>query len=887
MKLKQPDINGLLELKNKASKPTPMIAQYLEVKERHKEYLLFYRMGDFYELFFKDAEIAASNLGIALTKRGKLGDKDIPMCGVPYHSAQTYLSRLIKQGFKVAIAEQLEESDSDIKKNQKIFKRDVVRIITPGTIIEDSLLDDKNNNNLASIYFNKGEISLTWVDMTAGVIKLEHIGGKNFLQDFTESIQKIEPGEIIISESIKNSKILKEELRNFDKQISIIPEAFYDFKNNEEIIKNFFGNKKIQSFGDLGEIDIAAVGAVINYLKLTQKNNIPKIRSIEKVSKDNSMQIDMFTLRSLEIFERYDGIKRGSLIDTIDKTKTACGARMLRLFLKAPLMKKSEIKYRHNLIESFLYNFRILEEITKLLTNIPDLERALARITAKTNNPRDLILVKQFVTFTEQIFLRLNNLKEKNLKELIPDKKILSKAYKTKKIIDDVITENPPLNLNEGGVINDLVNKRLDELRNLKQIKKEEIINLQEKYGVATNINNLKIKFNNFHGYFIEVTKKNISNIDSCKTIDFLLIQNTINSSRYQTSELRKISQEIESSEDESLKLEQEIFEDICLKIIEITDDLSILTEKMAFIDVITSFATLAELKNFVKPELLNECRLNITNGRHPVVEESLSKKGDDFTPNNCEMNKKQNIWLMTGPNMAGKSTFLRQVAIIIILNQIGSYVPADKASVGVFDKIFTRIGASDNLSEGMSTFMMEMIETSRIVNEATENSLVILDELGRGTSSEDGLAIAYSVLEFIALKIKCLTLFATHYKDLCDMSEKYNQILNKTLQIKQWNDEVIFHYKVIDGISEGSFGIHVANLAGINQAIISRAKEVLKNIDKKDIEIENKNFVFKDKKENQDNEISKFIQKLDLDNLSPKDSLDILYTLKKNYFIE
>ena len=369
--------------------------------------------------------------------------------------------------------------------------------------------------------------------------------------------------------------------------------------------------------------------------------------------------------------------------------------------------------------------------------------------------------------------------------------------------------------------------------------------------------------------------------------IDFLLIQNTINSSRYQTSELRKISQEIESSEDESLKLEQEIYEDISLKIIEITDDLSILTEKMAFIDVITSFATLAELKNFVKPELLNECRLNITNGRHPVVEEGLIKKGDDFTPNNCEMNKKQNIWLMTGPNMAGKSTFLRQVAIIIILNQIGSYVPADKASVGVFDKIFTRIGASDNLSEGMSTFMMEMIETSRIVNEATENSLVILDELGRGTSSEDGLAIAYSVLEFIALKIKCLTLFATHYKDLCDMSEKYSQILNKTLQIKQWNDEVIFHYKVIDGISEGSFGIHVANLAGINQAIISRAKEVLKNIDKKDIEIENKNFVFKDKKENQDNEISKFIQKLDLDNLSPKDSLDILYTLKKNYFIE
>ena len=886
MKLKQPDINGLLKKNHKVSKPTPMMAQYLEVKERHKEYLLFYRMGDFYELFFEDAEVAASNLGIALTKRGKIGDKDIPMCGVPYHSAQTYLSRLIKQGFKVAIAEQLGESEEE-SKSQKIFKRDVVRIITPGTIIEDSLLDSKNNNNLLSIFLHKGLISIAWVDMTSGLIKLERIEGKNFLQYLTESIHKIEPGEIIVSEEIKNSKILNEKLGIFDKQISYIPHTFYDHRNNTDVINNFFDIKKIQSLADLNQTDIAVIGALINYLKLTQKNNIPKIRNVEIVSREKFMQIDMFTLKSLEIFERYDGVKKGSLIDTIDKTQTACGARMLRYFLKAPLIDNKEIEFRHNLIESFLYNFSTLEIIIKLLASVPDLERALARVTAGTNNPRDLILIKQFINFTKKIFRELENVKEKNLHKLIPDKKVIDKATTIEKLIDENIEDTPPINLNDGGVIKGSVDKRLDELRNIKQIKTEEIIKLQEKYSLETNVNNLKIKFNNFHGYFIEVTKKHTSNIDSCETVDFIMIQNTVNASRYQTEELRKISHEIESSVDESIELELKIYEEICLTILEGSDDLSILTEKMAFVDVISNFAHLAELRNYIKPKLLANNSINILNGRHPVVEEGLKNKGEEFTPNNCEMNEHENIWLMTGPNMAGKSTFLRQIAIIALLNQIGSYVPAEKVSIGVFDKIFTRIGASDNLSEGMSTFMMEMIETSRIVNEATKSSLVILDELGRGTSSEDGLAIAYSVLEFIALKIKCLTLFATHYKDLCEMSDKHSEILNKTLAIKKWNNEIIFHYKVIDGISEGSFGIHVANLAGINKSIISRASQVLKSIDKKDVELGKDDFDFNDQDEKKDNEVSKFLQKLDLDNLSPKESLDILYALKKNYFIE
>ena len=887
MKLKQPDISGLLKLNKKNSTPTPMIAQYLEVKDRHKDYLLFYRMGDFYELFFDDAVIAASNLGIALTKRGKLNDLDIPMCGVPVHSAQSYLSRLIKMGFKVAVAEQLDQDADNLKsKNQKIFQRDVVRIITPGTIIEDTLLDAKKNNNLLSIFFKEGLISIAWIDMTTGNIKIQNIGGQNFLKDLKESILKIEPMEIIISDEIKNFRILKDSFKIFEKQISIIPDSFYEIQNTTITIKYLLKNEN-SSVKSLTNLEASAVDALLNYLELTQKNNIPKIRSIQKISKDQFMQIDMFTIKSLEIFERYDGNKKGSLIDTIDHTKTAGGARLLRTFLKTPLIEKQGIEYRHALISSFHLNYDILTAVIKFLSNIPDLERCLARVSANFNNPRDLILVMQFIDFSNKIFDELKKSEYKNLKDLILKEDVLQKINIVKNLIKEKIVESPPINLNEGGVINKNVNERLDELRDIRQNKQIEIIKLQEKYSKESEINNLKIKFNNIHGYFIEITKKNIEKFESGKGSDISMVQNTLNASRYQTEELRKITREIETSEEESIELEQKIFSEISEEVKNISENLSNLSEQISFIDVITSFSEFAEKRNYCRPKILKNSVIKFRNGRHPVVEESLIGSGKEFVPNNCQMDHENNIWLMTGPNMAGKSTFLRQVAIIILLNQIGSYVPADDIEVGIFDKIFTRIGASDNLSEGMSTFMMEMVETSRIVNEATASSLVILDELGRGTSSEEGLAIAYAVLEFITLKIKSITLFATHYKDLCEMSKDYKEIKNKTLEIKKWEEEIIFHYKVIDGISEGSFGIHVANLAGVNKSIISTARKVLEKINKFEIDFEiEKNIEFNTDNDRA-NEISKFIKKLDLDNLSPKESLDILYTLKKNYFLE
>ncbi|MEL0246232.1 MAG: DNA mismatch repair protein MutS [Alphaproteobacteria bacterium] len=884
MKLKQPDIVGLKNTETKKSKPTPMMAQYLEVKERHQEYLLFYRMGDFYELFFDDAKIASQVLGIALTKRGRINDADIPMCGVPFHAAQSYLSRLIKQGFKVAIAEQLDSSAEEMK-NQKIFKRDVVRIITPGTIIEESLLDSKNNNNLLSIFFVKGDLSLSWVDMTTGGIKVEKIDGQNYKQDLFESIHRIEPGEIILTEELKQSNLFSKLLKNFDKKISVVPEVYFDLINNKEKIKKYFGQKN-KFIIDARNSDIAAVGGLLNYIELTQKKNIPNISEIELIDKKNSMQVDMFSMRSLEIFSKNDGSKKGSLIDVIDYTKTATGARLLREFLKAPLLDKKQIEFRHNLIEVFLFNYDCLKKIDSFLSNLSDIERAISRVSAGTDNPRDLILIKQFIVFSEKIFDELMLLKNEIIEKLIPSSIIRKCINGIEDTISKKIIDTPPVNLNDGGVIKDGVDKRLDELRNIKKIKKVEILKLQESYALETEVNNLKIKFNNIHGYFIEVTKKNADKLNNNEK--FILVQNTINVSRYQTKDLRNISLEIENSESESNALEIEMYKEICKKIVNETENLNSVSKKIAFLDVISNFANLSEKRGYTRPKISKEIKIDIINGRHPVVEESLKKDGDDFTPNDCSMTSDKNIWIMTGPNMAGKSTFLRQTAVIILLNQIGCYVPADKSTLGIFDKIFTRIGASDDLSLGLSTFMTEMVETSRIINEASESSLVILDELGRGTSSEDGFAIAFSVLEYIATKIKCITLFATHYKDLCDMTKKYKQISNKTLKIKEWKDEIIFNYKVIDGISQGSFGIHVANLAGINKTITNRAKEVLKKNNKvSDTKILNDNLILEAKEDNKHHEISEFIKKLELDNLSPKESLDILYTLKKNYFFE
>ena len=812
------------------------------------------------------------------------------MCGVPAHSAQTYLSRLINLGYKVAIAEQLEQEEErlELKKHQKIFKRDVVRIITPGTILDDSLLQSKNNNHLLSICFLKGDFSVSWVDMSTGVIKLQKIIGKNTFNDLYELISKVEPEEIIISEGFEKINLFNSKFNQFKKKITTVPSGFFIPENNKEKIKTFFKKSFIDSLGELDAIDLGAVGAVINYLELTQKQNIPLINDFEIVNKDKFMQIDNFSVRSLELFEQTDGQKKGSLLDVIDETKTAAGGRLLRNFIKFPLVNIKEIRWRHNLVSEFLENSMVMTKVINLLSDQPDVERAMSRISAGTNNPRDTILVKNFVENSEKIFSEISLLDETKKNDLLPNLFSIKNATKLKDYILEHIVEVPPINFNEGGVFKKGINKNLDYLRNIRNDKQNEILKMQNNYIECTKVPNLKIKFNNIHGYFIEVTNKNSEKIQNFDGFKFNLIQNTINNSRFQTVELKKASDEIQNAEQDSIILEKKLYLEVCNKINELSSDLSLISKKIALIDVITNFSSVALSKNYSKPQLVEYNLIDLENCRHPVVEDSLQNNSEEFTANDCLMRNDCFAWLMTGPNMAGKSTFLRQIAIVIILNQMGSFVPADKAKLGIFDKIFTRIGASDNLSKGMSTFMTEMVETSRILNDATKNSLVILDELGRGTSTEDGLAISQAVFEYILNKIKCITLFATHYKQLCSLSKNYEFLKLKRIKIRKWNDEIIFLYKVIDGISEGSFGIHVANLAGIKSTIIERSKEILHEFSKDKIQrgIDFKPPEFKEKNDyitENFKEIEKILNKVELDNISPKEALDILYVMKKN----
>ncbi|MFL2660604.1 MAG: DNA mismatch repair protein MutS [Alphaproteobacteria bacterium] len=891
MKLKQPDIKGFnpLDTNNEKSKPTPMMQQYLEVKSRHEEYLLFYRMGDFYELFFEDAKIAASELGIALTKRGKLNDVDIPMCGVPAHSSQTYLSRLIASGHKVAVAEQLENrvDERNFSKYQKIFKRDVVKIITPGTILDESLLQSKSNNHLMSISFHKGDISVSWTDISTGSIKLKKIKDGNLMNDLFESINRVEPEEIIVPKIFDKINVFESTLKKFKEKITHVPSSFFDLINNREKIKNFFKNQFLDSIKELNTTDIQSLGAILNYLELTQKENIPLINEIEIVDEKNNMQIDDFSVRSLEIFCTNFGDKKGSLLDSIDHTKTAVGGRLLKNFLKSPLVKKEKIIERHNLVNEFVNNNEVTSQIINILSNQPDAERALLRISARTNNPRDLILIINFLKSSELIYLELEKIKNPLIKSLFLDNDSKKKLVFLKEKLEKNIMEVPPVNINEGGIFKSGIDENLDVLRNIKHEKQKEILKMQTSYCSLTNISNLKIKFNNIHGYFIEVTNKNSEILKTFKEKEFNLIQNTVNNSRFQTTELSEVSREIQNSQEKSIELEKRLYKQITEFVKELNIEIITLSNKIALIDVISNFANLAYKRNYSKPEICENQIIDIKNCRHPVVEESLKSDLQEFNPNNCEMDKNSFAWLMTGPNMAGKSTFLRQIAISVILNQIGSFIPADSAKIGIFDKIFTRIGASDNLSKGMSTFMTEMTETAKIINEATNKSLVILDELGRGTSTEDGLAISQSILEYILTDIRCITLFATHFKQLCSLSEKYSCLKLKTLKIKQWNDEIIFLHKVIDGISQGSFGIHVASMAGINSKILNRSKKILEKLSVR--ETQNFSVVDNDSEKNEIvsrqknySELSGIINKVNLDEVSPKEALDILYAIKK-----
>ncbi len=891
MKLKQQSLIDLSknDEENSLKKATPMMAQYLKVKQRHKDYLLFYRMGDFYELFFDDAKVASHHLGITLTKRGKLDDKDIPMCGVPYHSVDNYLARLIKLGFKIAIAEQLEHIDvknKNLKNSPKIFPRDVVRIITPGTLIEEPLLEAKKFNFLVSIFIEKGEGCISWTDMTTGVINLRYLDNKNLADDLNENLFKIDPSEIIVSQNIKENLIIKDKLNFWSQKLTEVPEIFNKSSEDFERLKLFF---KVQSLSSLGEIENTAnrcLEYLVNYLMITQKENIPNIPTLKIHQRNDFMEVDKISCQSLEIFSKTNGEKKGSLIHALDHTISPGGARMLREHLKSPLLDIKKINNRLDLVESFLEERTILEDIRENLKGISDTERALSRISAKVRNPRDLIVVSAFLNKSIRIFESLNGTRKEFLKRLSPETTEIDKLKLIKRKIDEHITDNPPVTIKDGGVLKKNISSELDLLRDVKNSHKEKLIIFQKNYAELMNLNNLKIKFNNFHGYFVEVSNKNVSKITNCTQMNFNLIQNTLNTSRFQTEELRKTSYEIEESAFKAIELEKKIYESLCINLLASHEFINNISQLISYIDVISTYAYLSKNKDYVRPKFSKTRTIEIIEGRHPVIENSLVKNGQKFIPNNCILDNEAQTWLMTGPNMAGKSTFLRQIAISIIMSQIGCYVPAKSARLGLVDKIFTRVGASDDLSEGLSTFMTEMVETSRILNGATVNSLIILDELGRGTSNSDGLSIAWAILEFIVKEKKCPTLFATHYKELTKICDNISNIKLKTLDTKKWKDEIIFMYKVIEGIAEGSYGIHVAKIAGIHPSIIKRAQSILKDISEKknNLEVNSDNSSIINEHDIIKEKVSDFIEiikAVDPNDISPREALDIIFSIK------
>ena len=859
---------------------TPMMEQYLNIKNKYKDALLFYRMGDFYELFFDDAIIASEALDIALTKRGKSNGKDIPMCGVPFHSADNYLPKLIKQGFNVAVCEQTEtaeEAKLNLKKGP--LKREVIRVISPGTLTEENLLERKNNNYLGAISIINGSISVAWVDVSTGCFKSRLIGkekNSNQKQLLTNFLLRKDFSEILISDDMDMDYIIDEWHPIIKKQS---PSLFH-YKSCYDQICSYYSVISLEGIGFFSKGEIIAAGVLLSYLKLTQCGKIPFLSMIKSENINDFLEIDYFTQKSLEIIKNLSGNNEGSLISCIDETKTAGGARLLKQRIIEPFYDINLIKDRYDVINWILENNIDINNYQESLKGIPDLERSLSRISLLRGSPRDLSLISKGLLNIKEISKNLifqhKNLKPKLLNSILDSLKI---DYSLFFNIAKALKSDVPLVTKEGGFIADGFNAELDHLRNLRNNELNQIMKLQKKYSELTKINSLKIKHNRMLGYHIEVRAmhdQSIRNIDL-----FIHRQTTAQASRFTTNELVDIETQILNSHETAIKIELEIFNDFASQILQKGKEILNIVHSISELDISFMAAYQSVSRNYICPIVSNDKILEITGGRHPVVEHQMRILEDSFISNDCKLNNENLIWLITGPNMAGKSTYLRQNALIAIMAQAGLFVPAKKAKIGLFDKIFSRVGASDDLAKGQSTFMIEMIETSLILNTSTEKSLVILDEIGRGTSTFDGLAIAWSVLEYLHEKIKPITLFATHYHELTALKGNLKNLSCHKMSVKEWNNSIIFMHKILNGEADKSYGIHVAKLAGIPSLVTESATKILSDLQSKNQTKINKN---KEEATVNSKEIESFLEefdKIDVDDISPRQSLDFLYKLK------
>lgn len=868
---------------------TPVMQQFLDIKFAHIECLVLFRMGDFYELFYEDAITASRILGIALTKKGKTGENVIEMCGVPYHALENYLNKLLEDGFKVAVCDQLETPEEAKKRGgyKAIVKRDVTRIITPGTIIEDSLLQCGEPNYLASLSINKNNVSICYVDLSTAEILVISIPEAEIINEIT----RIRPKEILLSDKYRASELTSILSRQLGVQISFQVDSFFASKKCTKIILDYYNIKAIEAIGDLSEVVCSSIGSIIEYISLTQKQNLPKLPKPKMINYNKFMHIDAATRRNLELSTALGGGLKGSLFSSIDNTISKAGSRLLYRFLASPLVDIDKINYRLNITNFFYQNINLVDKVRKEMKKIGDLKRCVARINMSRSTPKDLLSIKYTIEVAELIQAGFLRYLGTNLPEYIEEMlRLFVGNHQIYDLINNAIKEDAPSILSDGNIINLTYHPKVKELLDLINNSKIYIEALRDKYRKETGIDSLKISNNNIIGLFIDITSRHSGKVLGEK---FIHRQTTANSIRYTTLELQELESKMINAKHMSINLEKEIYNEICAKIAKHSANLIKLADVLAKLDVFCSFAKLAKEREYCYPEILNNMTFEIMEGRHPVVEQSLLSANGFFLKNDCILSCDERIWLITGPNMAGKSTFLRQNALIAILAHIGCFVPAKVAKIGVIDKIFSRIGAADDLNKGQSTFMVEMIETSAILTQSTHKSLIILDEVGRGTSTYDGVAIAWSVLEHIHDKIRARCLFATHYHELTSMESIMPALRKYTVDIEESNNKILFLYKIIKGVTDRSYGVHVAQIAGLPQSVIRRANELLQKFEKDStksnkriLKNESINMRLFDLQQNQANKVHQQIfdeiNYTEPDKLTPQQALDIVYKLKE-----
>jgi DNA mismatch repair protein MutS len=869
-------------MRTEAEKLTPAMKQFHKFKEKYPDCILFFRMGDFYETFYEDARTCSHVCGLALTSRSK-GDNPVPLAGVPYHAVDGYLKKMLQAGYRVAVCEQVE----DPKLAKGVVKRDIVRIVTPGTLTDDMLLDAKNDNFLCALSLGRNSnAALSWVDISTGHFFVEQIGEDKLLDE----ILRLSPSECLLAD--RRGELFKAETRKIANQIQQLtnaviterPSWYFDpYQARQRLLKHF-GTTTLEGFGIAdGDETICAAGAVIEYLNETQKTTLAHIQGLKKIDRKRYLQIDATSLRSLEILRTIRGESaKGSLLDCLDQTLTGMGARMFRNWLCMPLCDAGEIELRQDVVEELIEKQNSLGQVHSLLSKIADTERIAGRLSTFRATPRDLVAL---VDTLRQVPAVRQILGELTADLAVRLAKNCDSMDALADLLETAIEPDCPSHTREGGFIRAGFDPELDRLRSISKDGRTWLSKYQMQQSQATGISNLKIGYNKVFGYYIEVNHSQADKVPA----DYVRKQTIKNAERYITDELKKYEDEALGAEEKALQLEQKLFEQVRSTACTYVSRLQQLADTLARIDCLAALAYLAKRRGYIRPVVTNGTELNIIEGKHPVLAETL---GAEFVPNDIELGDGSgDVVIITGPNMSGKSTYIRQVALLVLMAQAGSFVPAKQARIGAADRIFTRVGASDELTRAQSTFMVEMTETANIINNATAKSLIILDEVGRGTSTYDGLSLAWAVTEHIATNIKCRTLFATHYHELTELAELFGNIKNSNVAVREWMDEVVFLHKIVPGGTDKSYGIHVARLAGIPKSILDRSKEILEELESTFAKEATGEHLARHKTKEPDKD-SLFIEKhksvleklssLDVNNLTPIEAINLLNQIRE-----